>query len=567
MLLIECGLVVFAILIGLIYPRLGSRWFERLESCFCKLAQQRPRLAVVVVGLAALAIRASLLPIFPIPEPVVHDEFGYLLAADTFSHGRLTNVTHPMWMHFETFSVLQKPTYQCYAQPAQGLILAAGRVIFGHPFWGVWLSAAIMCAAICWMLQGWLPPSWALLGGLIAIPRFATLTYWGNSYFGGAAGAIGGAMVLGALPRLKRSLQAKHTVIMALGLVVLANSRPYEGLVLSLPIAATLAAWLLGRNRPVIGRSLQQIIVPMLFVLALAAVGMGYYFWRVTGNPLTMPYAIPRNTEGVAPYFLFQSPRPELGYYDATVHRLAVDYELSEYHLGRTPLGFAYITVAKAYLSWSFYLGPVLTLPLVLAICTLPYGFSWKNISVQTRFLLSVLGIVLIGAAVETFFAPHYISPAAGAVLAVILVVLRRLRLWYWFGKPTGIFLTRAIPVICLITFLLRCSLVPLHIPRNQFYAPSWYQVPLTVPGRAEILGQLQQFSGPQLIIVRYEADHNPFYEWVHNAADIDHAKLVWARDMGVHQNEELIRYYKGRRVWLLNADDLSPHLMPYASQ
>ena len=40
-----------------------------------------------------------------------------------------------MWVHFETFSVIQKPTYQCYTPAAQGLILAAGQIIAGHPFW------------------------------------------------------------------------------------------------------------------------------------------------------------------------------------------------------------------------------------------------------------------------------------------------------------------------------------------------------------------------------------------------------------------------------------------------
>jgi hypothetical protein len=63
---------------------------------------------------------------------------------------------------------------------------------------------------------------------------------------------------------------------------------------------------------------------------------------------------------------------------------------------------------------------------------------------------------------------------------------------------------------------------------------------------------------------VRYHVDHDPFFELVYNDADIDNSKVVWARDMGPAQNEELLRYYNDRQAWLLDADEVPPRLRPY---
>lgn len=557
MLRVETGLVVLALLIAWLSPSLGSKWFEEIERRLSALARRRA-LSVLLIGGLALTLRLAVLPVEPIPEPIVHDEFGYLLAADTFAHGRLTNPTPPFWEHFETFSILMKPTYQCFAQPGQGMMLALGQFVFGNPFWGVWLSCGLMCAAITWMLQGWLSPEWALLGGFISVLRYGVFGYWANSYWGGAVGAIGGALVLGALPRIKESHRIRDALLMGLGLAILANTRPFEGFVFSIPIAVILIAWLIGRKSPSFRVTVPRVVLPLTLVLTVAAAGLGYYLSRVTGSPLRMPYQIERQTYAVAPYMSWQPVRQEPIYHHAEIRKMYVEEELVGYKFLKTFPGF----LLKLYMGWSFYFAIALSFPLLMLVVVLPRDFSFRNLDRSTVILLIILAASALGWVLESFYSPHYSAPATGLFLALVLIALREVRQW----GNRGLFLARSLPLICALSFGARALAAPLHIPLHEFFAPSWYQKPSPTFGRAAIESQLTAEPGRQLVLVRYADNHEPFAEWVYNDADIAASKVIWARDMGAAENQRLIQYFEDRKVWLLQADEKPLQLMPYDS-
>jgi len=179
----------------------------------------------------------------------------------------------------------------------------------------------------------------------------------------------------------------------------------------------------------------------------------------------------------------------------------------------------------------------------------------------KTRLLLVVFFSVYLGVVLIITFLPHYMAAATAALYALILRAMRHLRLWRWHGKPSGLFMVRAVPAICFLMLLLRAATPLPGIPEPPREPFTWCSSHRGNLERARVLAELEADPGNQLVIVRYDSRHLLINEWVYNDADIDHAKVVWARDMGPAENQELIAYFRDRQVWVVDADDMPAKL------
>ena len=555
---IEFCLVVIACSVALVWPEMSDGWASRLEQRISAFAQRRS-LVVATIGTAALLIRLALLPILPVPEPIVHDEFSHLLLADTLAHGRLANPSHPMWEHFETFHVNWHPTYASMYYPGHALFLAFGQVVLGHPFWGVWLSGGLMCAAICWCLQGWLPPGWALVGSVLALIRLATFSYWVDSYWGGTVAAFAGALTLGALPRIKQHQRTRNAVLMAIGMALLSWTRPYEGLFFCTPIIVALLRWVKNSNVPL--RALwPRVVLPFSAIMVLALAMLGYYLYRVTGSPFRTPYSLNMQTYGLV-YFPWEKIEP-VSFHHETMRLLyrgdpvlgVRDFALHH------PLALQFY---KKLVIWLFYFGPLLTMPWIVWLFTRPRGKFWKSLSPDLVFVLILMIVAYIPISLTIYVGqPHYAAPLTAAFYVFILMIMRDLYAHAPNGRPAGRFLARSVLLVGIVLFVLRAAAPVFHITPKPSWIRTWCSQDAQNLERARIQKQLENAPGRHLVIVRYGAKHDILLnEWVFNRADIDGSDVVWARDMGTDGNRELVQYFNARHAWLLEPD-LKPVLL-----
>jgi hypothetical protein len=524
---------------------LAILWRPLIAPAVSKLAG---RMAWSMALLAALpvALRLLLLPHHPAPSPDVFDEFGHLFVADTLRHFRLANPAHPLSQFFETIFVLQSPTYSSIYPLGQGIALAAGRMIFGHPWAGVLMSTAAFCALCYWMLRAWTLPSWALAGGLLAVFEFGPLSQWMNGYWGGTFAAMGGCLVFGSLPRLLDRARKRDALLLGIGLGLNILTRPYE----SLFLAASVALFFI----PVL-RDAKRFVTSALIVTVAAVAALGLtalHNKRVTGKWTELPYQLSQFQYGV-PASLTFLPDP-VPHHELTPQQ-ALEYksQLAFRGTDRETLQSFLLRLEYRVRYYRFFFLPPLFLALPFFLARLrEWRFAW----VALTLVLFALGINFFPA-----FQTHYLGPVACLFVLAAVAGLERMSRW----NPDA---ARIVMFLCVAHFLFWYTL---HIyDRREFSLAlrpyeTWDGLNHQNPERRIVVNRrLQSMPGKLLVFVRYSPQHMFQDEWVYNEADLDAARVVWARDLGPEENQKLRAYYPDRTVLLFEPDGRPMRLEPY---
>lgn len=524
---IQLGLLVLAVLIVARFSPRKFRLAKSLRRQFRRIAT-RPWLCCTL--LVALAVGWNvLLTAIRFPLPWTHDELSYVLASDTFARGRLTNPVHPMWEHFETFHVLPQPSYMAKYPPASGMIMGLGQWLTGYAIVGVWISFGLSIAAVYWMLRAWTSPQWSAMGGLLVACHAPMVQAWGQSYWGGSVALLGGALVFGGLRRICTNGKMRDAILMANGLVLLANSRPMEGFLVSLPAMIILAVWFLRDRSQSFWNRTWQVAIPVAAMGVSGLIAMGVYNRAVTGDVWTMPYKLHDTTYSASSLLVWRSP-PEIPQYrHPRMEQFYIEWGRDrQLALQSSPVEFARNLWRKLVLLWDF-------LPLGSGIVFIVIGTLLRN--PWSKLAIGLCGLLLLiqSQLATSWMYPHYVAPAFALFLAINVQCLRHIHVWQRESR-TGMLIVRIVVVFALLKMI---PLVAGWPARGKLHPHQFVQQQLA-----------DDPSHEHLVITSYGDDYPIVNDWVYNAADIDHSHIVFARDMGVEKNERLIEYFRDRKVW-----------------
>jgi hypothetical protein len=297
------------------------------------------------------------------------------------------------------------------------------------------------------------------------------------------------------------------------------------------------------------GRNLLRAAAAALLVMLPAGGLLLLQNHAVTGSWTTMPYVLSRYQYGIPATFCLQ-PNP-------VPHRQLtpeqdLDYRAQSAIHGDGPETVRTFVERLGYRLryYRFFFLPPLYLALLAFLLTLRRR---QDVAVVAAVL-----IFAIGSNFYPYFYPHYIGAVTCLFVLTSVAGLCRLNRRYNLG--TLLFL------LCTALFL---GWYGIRALGDEALFPvlaydEWNTVNHGDPeGRIAINRELAGSPGKQLVFVHYSPAHR-FHEWIHNDADIDNSRVVWALDLGEAENEKLIRYYPDRRVWIVEPDSRTPLLKPY---
>lgn len=502
-------------------PVASSRLVGKFES-----SAKHANLYILAAMLLPVAFRLALLPWLSAPHPYVHDEFVHLLVADTLAAGRLANPPHPLWRHLETLYVLQQPTYSAIYPIGQGAILALGKTLTGNAWAGVLLASALLSGAITWMLFGSVAPVWAAGGGLLASFHFANK--WMDSYWGGAFWGFGGALLFGALCRLRKAPSTGMGAIAGLGWSIIWLTRPFESLPCLIFAAGVIAALVIGDSS-----SRRQWVLPiaaMLLLPACAGLITLLHNRAVTGSFATLPYQLSQQAYGVPQSLLWQPPiKPPTFRFKEAKDMYWWQRTYKDAH--QRQLIRRYVGIL--FTAWVFYVTPWYSVPILLALVVL----RDRDVFLAGTLILTTLASGVL----YPFFIAHYI--AAYSCLIVFLIIRGFMVLVHWSfrGKAAGHMLA-----VFLIAGGFAMAVIPPRLISSSGHP---------IVTRDKLADKLMALGGRHVVFIRYGANHKFNDEWVYNSADVDSSPMVWCRAMGPDSDSEVTRYYKDRQAWIATVD------------
>jgi len=487
----------------------------------------------------------------------MHDDFGNLLVASTLLEGRLANPVPASWQSMETFHVVFQPSYAAKFPIGLGLMLSVGKLLTGSFAAGLWLCTGLGCSAIAWMIMAHFPRRWGIAAGLFAALHPCWQNGWSQQFTNGWLAIAGIALVFGGLLRIRRYyrseqlsgsvvLDGRLTSIVGVGCVLTLFSRPFEGGLVCGLLGLYFAPTLIARRLAFSAR-FWQAAVPGSVILAGGLFFQLIVNHSITGSFLQLPYQLHESQYGVAPVLIWQKPHePSLGHRFTEQVKFHRGWSMDEFRKAASFQGYFTLLETRFGVLINHWGRLLAFAPICLSV-----------LGTERRRTFGLVGLLLIAFLVINcipWVMPQYVSPLIPVAIFVACTVARGIanRLAHAWRLATHYVQIEIGLLGCIL--LSQCYwTATTAYARSQFKA-GWERN--VSDQRAEMIVDLEAIPGADLVIVKYEPNHNVHFEWVFNEANVERSSVLWVRWGSDEMNQRVLESYPDRKIWNLEFNE-----------